>query len=168
MVIYTCAAEANHLTSQFQKEGRLPFEVRVNTSEAKGKSHDMPDFVLADDQMFVGVFGETKRANETLENIAISTERNDQIGRYLAQTGAVLLCNVRGFGLLACKPGYARFTTTPVPPAQRSLIKTVDLWWAVAGTGPRAKVDEAGLSELNGFAFAAWLCKRAVFVAAHC
>jgi N-6 DNA Methylase len=130
------------------KEGRLPFEVRVNTSEAKGKSHDMPDFVLADDKMFVGVFGETKRADEALADIAVSIERNDQIGRYLAQTGVVLLCNVRGFGLLACKPGYARVTTTPVPPSRRSLIKTVDLWSVVAGTGPRAKVDEASLSEL--------------------
>lgn len=63
------------------KDGRLPFEVRVNTSEAKGKSHDMPDFVLADAKMFVGVFGETKRPDEALDNIAVSTERNDQVGR---------------------------------------------------------------------------------------
>jgi hypothetical protein len=130
------------------KDGRLPFEVRVNTSEAKGKSHDMPDFVLADDKVFVGVFGEVKRADEALADIAVSTERNDQIGRYLAQTGVVLLCNVRGFGLLACKPGYARVTTTPVPPAQRSLIKTIDLWSAVSGTGQWAKVDQPALSEL--------------------
>jgi hypothetical protein len=30
------------LLSPILKEGRLPFEVRVNTSETKGKAHDMP------------------------------------------------------------------------------------------------------------------------------
>src|SRR6266852_5893890 len=65
------------LISAILKQGRLPFEVRVNTSEVKGKARDMPDFILGDDKMFVGVFGEVKRANETLEDIAASTERND-------------------------------------------------------------------------------------------
>ena len=41
------------LLSAILKEGRLPFEVRANTSETKGKAHDMPDFVLGDDKMFV-------------------------------------------------------------------------------------------------------------------
>ena len=72
------------LLSAILKEGRLPFEVRVNTSETKGKAHDMPDFVLGDDKMFVGVYGEVKRANVLLEDLALSTEQNDQIGRYLA------------------------------------------------------------------------------------
>jgi type ISP restriction-modification system protein/N-6 DNA methylase len=136
------------LISAILKEGRLPFEVRANTLEAKGKAWDMPDFVLGDDKMFVGVFGETKRANETLEAIAISTDQNDQIGRYLAQTGVVLLCNVRGFGLLACAPNYARHVSTPVPPAGRSLIKTVDLWSAVSGTEAHPKVDALALANL--------------------
>jgi len=136
------------LITAILKEGRLPFEVRVNTSEAKGKTHDMPDFVLADDKMFVGVFGEAKRANENLADIAASTQNNNQIGRYLAQTGVVLLCNVRGFGLLACKPDYEHKPTTPVPPEKRALIKTIDLWSAVSGIGPRAKVDETALAEL--------------------
>jgi hypothetical protein len=45
------------LLSAILKEGRLPFEVRVNTSETKGTAHDMPGFVLGDDKMFVGVYG---------------------------------------------------------------------------------------------------------------
>ena len=45
----------------------------------------MPDFVLGDDKMFVGVYGEVKRANVLLEDLALSTEQNDQIGRYLAR-----------------------------------------------------------------------------------
>jgi hypothetical protein len=73
------------LLSAILKEGRLPFEVRVNTSETKGKAHDMPDFVLGDDKMFVGVYGEVKRANVLLEDLALSPEQNDQIGRYLAR-----------------------------------------------------------------------------------
>ena len=40
------------LLSAILKEGQVPFEVRVNTSETKGKAHDMPDFVLGDDKMF--------------------------------------------------------------------------------------------------------------------
>ena len=136
------------LLAAILKEGRLPFEVRVNTSEAKGKARDMPDFVLGDDKMFVGVFGEVKRAEEDLKDIAVSTERNDQIGRYLTQTGVILLCNVRSFGLLTCKPGYVRSPGTPVPPKQRDLLKTVDLWSAMSGAGPRAKVDADALAEL--------------------
>jgi len=135
------------LISAVLKEGRLPFEVRVNTSETKGKARDMPDFVLGDDKMFVSVFGEVKRVNEGLEDIAISTERNDQIGRYLAQTGVVLISNVRGFGLLACAPNYTREISKSVPSEKRSLIRTVDLWSAVSGSGPRAKVDEAATTD---------------------
>src|SRR6202047_3958495 len=130
------------------KEGRLPFEVRVNTSETKGKARDMPDFVLGDDKMFIGVYGEVKRANVRLEDLALSAEQNDQIGRYLAQTGVVLLSNVRGFGLLACASAYSRPPSGPVPPDKRSLIKTVDLWSGVTGIGPHAKVDQAAIVEL--------------------
>jgi hypothetical protein len=136
------------LLSAILKEGRLPFEVRVNTSETKGKTHDMPDFVLGDDKMFVGVYGEVKRANVPLEDLALSTEQNDQIGRYLAQTGVVLLSNVRGFGLLASAAGYSRPPSGPVPPDKRSLIKTVDLWSGATGIGPHAKVDQAAIVEL--------------------
>ena len=108
----------------------------------------MPDFVLGDDKMFVGVFGEVKRADETLQDIAVSTEQNDQIGRYLAQTGVVVISNVRGFGLLACEASYERPKTGTVPPSKRALIKTVDLWSAVVGAGPKAKVDEKALADL--------------------
>lgn len=137
-----------NLLAAVLKERLLPFEVRVNTSEAKGKARDMPDFVLGDDKMFVGVYGEVKRADVTLEDLAVSTEQNDQIGRYLAQTGVVLLSNVRSFGLLACVPGYDRPKTGAVPPEKRALIKAVDLWGAVAGAAPRAKVYGAALADL--------------------
>jgi hypothetical protein len=65
------------LISAVLKERRLPFEVRVNTAETKSKARDLPDFVLGDDKMFVGVYGEVKRANVLLEDLALSTEQND-------------------------------------------------------------------------------------------
>jgi Xaa-Pro aminopeptidase len=51
------------------------------------------------------VCGEVKLPSEEIRDIAFSEERNDQIGRYLAQTGVVLVSNVRGFGLLTVRRG---------------------------------------------------------------
>jgi hypothetical protein len=130
------------------KNERLPFDVITGTSEAGPRRHDMPDFVLGDSSLFVGVYGEVKRANSTLANLAVSTEQNDQIGRYLAQTGVVLLSNVRGFGLLTCDPSYVRVAGTPVPPEKRVLEKTVDLWSAVTGSGTKPKTDASAVNDL--------------------
>src|SRR3954447_14031757 len=68
-----------NLISEVLKEGRLPFQVRVNTSESRNRSRDMPDFVIGDDGAFVAVFGEVKRPNERLDEIAFSTDQDDQI-----------------------------------------------------------------------------------------
>lgn len=134
------------LTSVLRHE-KLPFDVRIGTSEKGASSHDMPDFVLGDGALFVGVYGEVKRANTSLQDLAVSTEQKDQIGRYLAQTGVVLLCNVRGFGLLVCDPAYVRDGVTPVPPAHRLLEKSVDLWSALPG-GTKAKADPEAIVAL--------------------
>src|ERR1700730_2948820 len=64
---------------------RPPASLAGRRSPTIISSHDMPDFVLGDDKMFVGVYGEVKRANVLLEDLALSTEQNDQIGRYLAR-----------------------------------------------------------------------------------
>lgn len=135
------------LLSAVLKSEKLPFDVRTGTSEKGKTSHDMPDFVLGDGALFVGVYGEVKRAGTSLEDLATSTEQKDQIGRYLAQTGVVLLCNVRGFGLLVCDPAHVRDGVTPVPPAKRVLQKTVDLWTAVTD-GAKPKVDADAIAEL--------------------
>src|SRR6266850_1524153 len=124
------------------KSERLPFDVITGTSEGGARRRDMPDFVLGDSTLFVGVYGEVKRTNTALDKLAISTEQNDQIGRYLSQTGVVLLCNVRGIGLLTCDPSFTREVGKPVPPAKRILEKTVDVWSAVTGSASaRQKVD---------------------------
>ena len=142
------------LLSAVLKSERLPFDVITGTSE----SGDMPDFVLGDLSLFVGVYGEVKHADTTLKDLAVSAEQNDQIGRYLSQTGVVLLCNVRGIGLLTCDLSFQRETGKPVPPNKRVLEKTVDLWSSVSD---RQKVDPAAIAELVG------IIARAVPYGAH-
>lgn len=112
---------------------RLPFEVRVNTSQRRsaGGRADLPDLAFYDGAGdFVVVLGELKTAETELADLASSIERNDQIGRYLAQTGVVLLGNVRGFGLLAADPTHRG--DGPVPP-ERQLLEVVDLWPSASG-----------------------------------
>lgn len=108
----------------------------------------MPDFVLGDSSLFVGVYGEVKRADTALTDLAASTEQNDQIGRYLSQTGVVLICNVRGIGLLTCEPSFKREAGKPVPPKKRVLEKTVDLWAATTGSGAKQKIDPSAIDDL--------------------
>ncbi len=110
----------------------LPFDARASTSEArKGGGSDQPDFALYDGAgSYPVVLGEGKLPDVELAELAVSTEQKDQVGRYLAQTRAVLLCNVRAFGLLTVKQGYTG--TGPVLPKQRSLEVTVNLWPSVA------------------------------------
>jgi hypothetical protein len=132
------------LLNAILKSERLPFDVITGTSEGGG----MPDFVLGDSSLFVGVYGEVKRADTSLADLAVSIEQNDQIGRYLSQTGVVLLCNVRGIGLLTCDPSFAREGGKPVPPKKRVLEKTVDLWSAVSGSGAKRKVDPSAIEDL--------------------
>jgi hypothetical protein len=115
----------------------------------------MPDFVLGDSSLFVGAYGEVKPADTSLADLAVSTEQNDQIGHYLSQTGVVLLCNVRGFGLLTCDPTFDE-ASKPVPPKKRVLDKTVDLWSAVSGAGAKQKVDPSAIADL------VWMVTRAV------
>ena len=140
--------ELKVLLNTVLKNERLPFDVITGTSEGGGRRRDMPDFVLGDSSLFVGVYGEVKRTDTSLADLAISIEQNDQIGRYLSQTGVVLLCNVRGFGLLSCDPAYSREKGKPVPPAKRVLEKTVDLWSTVSETSAKGKVDSSAVDEL--------------------
>jgi hypothetical protein len=88
----------------------------------------------------VAAFGEVKLPKMTIADMAMSEDRNDQIGRYLAQTGVVLLCNVRSFGLLACRSGFDRRGVEHVPPAERELIGEVPIW--ENGHGTQKIVDD--------------------------
>ena len=108
----------------------LPFEVRAETSERREgePGADQPDLALFDEGDFVAVLGEVKNPEVEIADMAASTDRNNQVGRYLARTGVVLLSNVRSVGLLTCKPNYRRQRGTPVPPEARDLLEVVNLW----------------------------------------
>ncbi len=105
----------------------LPFEVRTTTSERRaGGGVDSPDLALYDGGgEFLAVCGEVKPPDRDLREMASSTGRNDQLGRYLAQTRVVLLCNVRGFALLTAQPGAP---AGPIGPEHRRLEHEVELW----------------------------------------
>ncbi len=130
----------------------LPFEVRVETSEGPGSiGADHPDLALYDRGEFVSVLAEVKTPDVEIAAMAVSVEQNNQVGRYLARTGVMLLCNVRAVGLLACKPGYVRQVNTPVPPESRELLGTVNLWSsedALAKGQPASKEAESDLADL--------------------
>lgn len=121
----------------------LPFDVRTGTSEARHAGINRPDFVFGDPGSFVAVFGEVKLPDTNLDELAASTERDDQIGRYLAQTGVVLVSNVRAFGLVVCRATYKRVAGAKVPPSDRELIASADLWGALTGKGAKAHLDES-------------------------
>ena len=89
-----------------------------------------------------------KKSDVSIREIADSTDRDNQIGRYLARTGVVLISNVRGFGLLTCAPSFERSSGTPVPPEERDLIGEVDLWAQATGKGTRTRVDVQAVEEL--------------------
>lgn len=118
-----------NLISAVLDERGLPFEVRMGTNEHRPSGgHDAPDFILSDSGLLVSVLGEIKNPGDEIEDIAKSEDRNDQIGRYLAQTGVVLVSNVRSLGLLTCKPKFDRTKSARVPPSARELLLKVPLW----------------------------------------
>jgi len=127
----------------------LPFDVRINTSEQKtGGGINLPDVALYDsDGKFLVVCGEVKLPPAELDQLAMSTENKDQIGRYLAATRAVLISNVRGFALLTVNPKWKG--EGPVPPEARRIEQSVDLWPSVSALKAGKAIDSAAL---EGFA----------------
>jgi hypothetical protein len=125
----------------------LPFEARTSTSEARAqRGIDLPDFALYDGPgEFLVVCGEVKLPDADLRQLAFSEERNNQIGRYLAQTGAVLVSNVRGFGLVTIRPGTSR--ENPIAPADRNLERAVEFWPSANATLDTRDVAIAGIND---------------------
>ena len=110
----------------------LPSNVRTSTTERRaGGGIDLPDVALYDSGGdFVIVCGEVKTPTAEIHEMARSTDRNDQVGRYLALTRVVLLSNVRGFGLLTVDPDF--IDPGPVPPEMRRLEAEIELWPSVS------------------------------------
>jgi hypothetical protein len=125
-----------------------PFEARTGTKQRRAAGGvDRPDLAIFDGGEFVSVFGEVKLPDAKLEDVVFSQERNNQVGRYLAQTGVVIVSNVREFGLVACKPGYHR-SSAPVPPEQRELLHTAMLWKSEAALARGDLVDDSNIESL--------------------
>ncbi|HMI89026.1 MAG TPA: type ISP restriction/modification enzyme [Polyangiaceae bacterium] len=127
----------------------LPFEVRTGTKQRRARGGmDRPDIALYDAGEFVSVFGEVKLPRVRLADLAKSTENDNQVGRYLGRTGIVLLSNVRSFGLLACKAGYARKSGEAVPPEARELLQVADLWSSEEALARGSVVGDQALHDL--------------------
>ncbi len=119
-----------NLLSALLTAKRLPYRVRTATSEDRtGGGTDHPDFAFyGSGGTLLVAAGEVKLPNVHLETLARSTERNNQIGRYLGQTGVVVLSNVCSYGLLTIRPGVPRNPCIPVAPDGRDLVSVIDLW----------------------------------------
>jgi hypothetical protein len=137
------------LLSKMLSVETLPFEVRASTSESRaGGGHDMPDMALYDGNGdYLVVAGEVKLPSEEIKDIAFSEERNDQIGRYLVKTGVVLICNVRGFGLLTVRHGASR-DGNRITPGDRVLEHTVELWPSTSAMEQRRPIRREAIEEL--------------------
>jgi hypothetical protein len=130
---------------------KLPFDVRTSTSEKRqGKSGaDYPDLAIYDRGDFVSLFAEVKLPDAELDELAASQDRNDQIGRYLSQIGVVIITNIRSFGLLACRPSYKRLRGTPVPPSERIILESAELWTSEEALSTRRPISVDGLNKLT-------------------
>jgi len=108
----------------------LALDVRANIKQhgGAGKGMDRPDIAIYDDADAPVVLGEVKTPSADIDDLSLSTERNDQVGRYLARSNVVLLCNVGCVGLLTRKAGAITLAGTPVPPGERHLERVVELW----------------------------------------
>jgi hypothetical protein len=136
------------LLSAILSDRGLPFDVRVNTSERRqGGGNDLPDLALYDESgRFPLVCGEVKLIGEEIADMAGSTERNDQVGRYLAGSRVVLLSNIRSFGLLTVAPTWVG--SGPVPPTERRLEFNIDLWRSADALIRGDPVDASAFDQL--------------------
>lgn len=116
------------LLSGLLRKVRLPDDVREKTKERRaGGGVDRPDVALYDGSGdFIVVPVEVKLPREEISDMARSTDRNDQVGRYLAHCKVLLLCNIRSFGLVTIDPAWPG--GDKVPPEYRILRDSVDLW----------------------------------------
>lgn len=136
------------LLSKMLAHENLPFEIRTSTSEFRsGGGRDQPDLAFYDGPgEYIVVCGEVKLPSREIRDLAFSEERNDQIGRYLAQTGVVFLTNARGFGLLTVREGCLR--ATAVPPSDRILEHVVELWPSSSAMERGGAISKAAIEEL--------------------
>lgn len=127
----------------------LPSDVRANTSEHRhGGGVDLPDFALYDGAGdFVLVYGEVKNPPVELVDIASSTERSNQIGRYLVHTRVVIICNIRDFGIVTVDPQFQG--RGAIPPDRRRFELSVSLWPSAEALAHGVPVNPDALDALS-------------------
>lgn len=108
----------------------LPFETRVETREGRpGGGADHPDLAIyGGGGTYLVVPGEAKLSGGEVQDAASSTEGNNQIGRYLAQTSVCLVTNIRSIAMVAVRPGAIRKPGRPIPLGDREVVSVVHLW----------------------------------------
>jgi len=106
----------------------LPADVRQNTIQRRSTGgQDLPDLALYDgDGEFITVCLEVKRSNADVKELAHSMERNNQIGRYLAQTGVVIVTNLWRYALVTPTEGWSG--EGAVSADHRRINNSVSLW----------------------------------------
>jgi hypothetical protein len=74
------------------KGERLPFDVITGTSEGAGRRRDMPDFVLGDSSLFVGVYGEvnTTEPRSCTWRLTSSVPKTGHVSDALRGSGTVI------------------------------------------------------------------------------
>ncbi len=129
----------------------LRLDVRATTSESRrAGGRDAPDFAVYDGAGgFVVLYVEVKGYDTDIRSLAASRDRDDQIGRYLAATGAVLLCTIREFAVVT--PSRGDRGGRAVPPEHRQLSSIIELWPTNTALRRGARISDergAGLAEL--------------------
>ena len=109
------------------RELELPLDVRASTSEVRRSGgRDAPDFAVYDGAGgFVMMYVEVKDVGVDVRELANSFDNNDQIGRYVAATGAVLLSTVREFAIVTAGP---RRRERRISAPARQIGGIVELW----------------------------------------
>ena len=124
----------------------LPFEIRINTKERRtGGPLNRPDIAFYDGGgEYLVVPAEVKLPNAEIDDVIMSTGRNDQIGRYLAASRVLIATNIRSVSLVTVAPAFSG--SGAVPPGSRVIVRTVDLWTSVTAvrSGRPISSEEAG------------------------
>ncbi len=136
------------LLSGLLRDRGLPFQVRIGTSQYRPTGGaDMPDLALYDGAgEFPVVLGEVKLPSADLDEMALSTGTEDQVGRYLRRTGVVLLTNIRGFSLVVSGNASG---DGPVAPDHRRVLDTVELWPSASALKKGAAVSAESAEALG-------------------
>ncbi len=136
------------LLSGLLRDRGLPFQVRIGTSQYRPSGGaDMPDLALYDGAgEFPVVLGEVKLPSADLDEMALSTGTEDQVGRYLRRTGVVLLTNIRGFSLVVSGNASG---DGPVAPDHRRVLDTVELWPSASALKKGAAVSAESAEALG-------------------